>query len=311
MMPGMRRSLRPRSLLVFCLIAAGAAGAACGGDAAPDMMDEELRLVAARPYEVDVPASYDAERQAPLVLLLHAYKTSGTLQKLFFGFPPLVEAAGFLLAYPEGTTDREGEQFWNATDGCCNLDGSTVDDVAYLRAVIHDMQRRYSVDRQRVYLVGHSNGGFMSHRLACELPDEIAAIVSLAGVSWKNPARCRPTSPVAVLQIHGDLDDVVRYDGGGASPPLTGPYPSARETVAQWAEHDGCGSLRDTGQPLDIASDVPGLETRVERYEGCRSAVELWTLVGGGHYPILLPAFGGAIWNFLQAHPKPSAVPAP
>jgi polyhydroxybutyrate depolymerase len=297
--------LRSRKLLIFCLVAAAAG---CAGEPlVPDDLEAEQRLVAARPYEVDVPGSYDAAQPTPMVLLLHAYKTSGALQKLFFGFPPLVEQAGFLLAYPEGSTDRLGEQFWNATDGCCNLDGSPVDDVAYLRAVLHDMQRRYNVDRQRIFVVGHSNGGFMSHRLACELSDEIAGIASLAGALWISPERCQPTSPVAVLAIHGDLDDVVRYDGGGASPPLTGPYPSARETVAQWARHDGCDTLRDTGQPLDLASDVDGPETRIERHENCRTgAVELWTMVGGGHYPVLLPAFGSTLWNFLQAHPKPA-----
>lgn len=280
----------------------------CAGqppDLGPDP-DAEAALVAARPYQLDEPANYFAATPTPLVLLLHAYMTSGELQKIYFGFGPLADSEGFLLAYPDGTEDRAGKLFWNATDACCNLDKSSVDDVAYLRAVIHDAEKRYNIDRQRIFVVGHSNGAFMAHRLACDLSGEIAAIASLAGALFEDASRCQPTSPVAVLEIHGDRDDVVRYEGGDANPPLTAPYPSAHETVAQWAQHERCASLSDSGARLDLCSDVADAETKVERYSGCQGgAVELWTMQGGGHYPVVQPAFGASIWSFLSAHPKP------
>jgi pimeloyl-ACP methyl ester carboxylesterase len=80
-----------------------------------------------------------------------------------------------------GQQDRRGHRFWSATDACCNLDGLAVDDVAYLRAVIRDVSARHAVDPRRVFIVGHSNGGFMAHRMACEASDLVAAVVSLAG----------------------------------------------------------------------------------------------------------------------------------
>ena len=64
-----------------------------------------------------------------------------------------------------------------------------------------------NVDPYRIYVAGHSNGGFMSYRLACTHADRIAAIVSLAGATFDTPADCSPTEPVAVLQIHGTADD--------------------------------------------------------------------------------------------------------
>ena len=45
-----------------------------------------------------------------------------------------------------------------------------------------------TVDPQRIYVVGHSNGGFMSYRLACTRADRIAAIVSLAGATFATSA---------------------------------------------------------------------------------------------------------------------------
>jgi polyhydroxybutyrate depolymerase len=181
-----------------------------------------------------------------------------------------------------------------------------VDDVAYLRAVIRDVMARYPVDRRRVFVVGHSNGGFMAYRMACEASDLVAGVVSLAGATWKDPARCRPRAPVAVLQIHGTEDGVIRY-AGGRDPPAAAPYPGAVESVARWAELDGCaGPLTATGERLDLDRRVPGPETRVARHGGCRGgAAELWTMRGGGHEPRLRSAaFATRVLAFLLAHPK-------
>lgn len=266
----------------------------------------DTALLKARPYEYQVPASYDARQPTPLVLLLHGYRTSGAVQKVYFGLGALAESAGFLLAYPDGTADSKGLLFWNATDACCDTDHLGIDDVSYLRAVLRDMRRRYNVDRRRIFVVGHSNGGFMGYRLACELSEELAGVVSLAGATWADPGRCHPSSLVSILQIHGDADDTVHYAGGAPSPPLLAPYPSARETVAQWLQKDRCsGALTDTGTRLNLVSNLPDGQTVVERAAGCTgAAVELWTIQGGAHIPVLLPAFGQSLYAFLMAHPK-------
>ncbi len=122
------------------------------------------------------------------------------------------------VAHPDGTPDRADRRFWSATDACCDFGGANVDDVAYLTAVIDDVAARYAIDPKRVWVAGISNGGFMAHRLACERADKIAAIVSFAGATWADPARCAPTAPVSVLEVHGAADPVVRYEGGASLP---------------------------------------------------------------------------------------------
>ncbi|HEU5447742.1 MAG TPA: alpha/beta fold hydrolase, partial [Acidimicrobiia bacterium] len=159
-----------------------------------------------RPFGLQVPAGYDARHPAPLVVLLHSYTSNGKAQADYFGLPALADKAGFLLATPDGTRDIMGDRFWNATDACCDWFHSGVDDVAYIDAVIDDIAARHSVDPARVFLVGHSNGAFMSHRYACERADRVAAIVTLAGMQWKDQSQCRPSSPVSVLQVHGRED---------------------------------------------------------------------------------------------------------
>ncbi len=277
--------------LIFILLVA-VAGCSAKQSAAP-------ALVVARPYESNVPAGYHGQ-STPLVLLLHGYSEDGVVQDAYFGFTALSEDKVFLYAYPDGTKDSTGNRFWNATDDCCDLDHSGVDDVAYLNAVIDDMERQYNVDKKRIFLTGHSNGGFMSHRMACDWAPRIAAIASLAGATWKDTTKCNPTEPVGVLQVHGDMDTEVPYNGG---PDL----PSAMETVGDWAQYNGCtGTLTDTGETKDLDTTIDGAETQVSRYTCSQGAADLWTMRGDGHIPNLRqPDWGDAIWDFLSAHPKP------
>jgi polyhydroxybutyrate depolymerase len=257
-----------------------------------------------RPVDLFVPSSYDAATAMPLVLLLHGYTASGAIQESYFKLEALAEERGFLYAHPDGTKDGQDNRFWNATEACCNFYGSDVDDSAYLRGVIEDVKAQYNVDPKRVFLVGHSNGGFMSYRMACDHADAIAAIASLAGASFKDPADCQPTEPVAVLEIHGTADETVAYEGGT----FLNAYPGAVETVEQWAAADACSVTPSAGPPRDIEGSIVGDETEVAVYgSGCTAGghAELWTIPGGKHVPTLSADFAPSVIDFLLAHPKP------
>jgi polyhydroxybutyrate depolymerase len=257
-------------------------------------------LVAARPYDIDVPAGYDKSKSYPLILLLHGYGANGFLQDAVFGFNVLADTHGVLVAHPDGTRDSMGKLFWNADDACCDIDHIGVDDVAYLNAVLDDVQKSYNVDARRVFVAGHSNGAFMAHRLACDSAPRIAGIMALAGDVWKDASKCQPSSAVAVLQVHGDADDTVAYAGDAR-------VPSAADSVATWAQKNGCsGDLTDTGQTLDIDTGLPGNETGIARYACTAGAAELWTIHGGAHLPSFkMPDWANDVFDWLMQHPKP------
>ena len=262
-----------------------------------------------RPVTIRVPPSYDAARPAPLLIVLHGYTGSGSGQEAYFDIQDEAEQRGFVTAYPDGTADSRGDRFWNATDACCNFDRVDVDDVGYLEDLITAIEAAVTIDPDRIYVAGHSNGGFMSYRLACTHADRIAAIVSLAGATLSKSADCRPSEAVAVVQIHGSADDTISFTGGS----IDGfPYPGAEETVATWAGYDGCAAdpaLID--ERVDIDADLQNAgqsgETTIRRWTGCKpgGAVELWTIPGGGHVPNISNGFGAAMLDFLEAHPKP------
>jgi polyhydroxybutyrate depolymerase len=218
-------------------------------------------------------------------------------------------ALQFFYAAPDGTTNPAGLEFWNATDACCNFYGSTVDDVAYLTAVIQDMQARYPIDPKRIFIVGHSNGGFMAHRMACDRASMIAAILSLAGAQWENPANCAPSEPVTVVELHGTADTTIAYGGGTIAQGDGGlvAFPSAPQTVATWASKNGCSTvITDAGPTYNFDQLIPGNQTTVERYSDCPMGdVELWSILGGPHIPDLGGDWPGAPLGFLLAHPKP------
>lgn len=261
-------------------------------------------LIKARPYATTTPKGYDAAKATPLVVLLHGYTATAAIQDSYFGISKLAETKNFLVALPDGLKDTQGNQFWNATDACCDIFGKGVDDVAYLTAVIADMKTRFNVDPKRVYVIGHSNGGFMSHRLACELSKDIAGIVSLAGATYSDPAKCKATDPVAVLQVHGDMDETVAYGGGKLYGAAT--FPGAKETVATWAAKNGCGAeLTTTAEKLDLDTGLAGDDTVVARHACTKGAAELWTITNGKHVPALQPTWASLIYGFLEAHPKP------
>jgi polyhydroxybutyrate depolymerase len=263
-----------------------------------------------RTSNLHVPPGYVAGHAAPLVVMLHGTSVDGLLEELYLGFGPLSDKYGFLYAYPDGTLDQQGMSFWNATDACCNYDGSTVDDSGYLSALIDAIKAQYTVDPKRVFVIGHSNGGFMAYRMACDHADQIAAIASLAGAMWEDTTKCQPSEPVSVLEIHGTSDAEVIYAGApGSGKPGDGEYPSAETTVEDWATFDGCGTSPDKSSPqLDIDSGIAGPETTVESFEqGCKSgsAVALWSIEGGSHLPAIGDTFREGVVQFLLAHPKP------
>ena len=281
-------------------------GVGADRSAAPARPGASRTFGGARPALVVAPR--DAGGPLPLLLVLHSYGDGGRTVATYLGYLALARRERLVLVVPEGLRDRRGVHFWNASDACCNLDGNPVDDVAYLRGLVAEVKAAYPIDAARVYAVGVSNGGFMAHRLACDAADDFAAILSIAGVPWQDAARCKPSSPVSVLQVHADTDRVVRYPGGRDVLGLpAAPYPGAVATVARWAALDRCGGPpKPAGRNLDLDETVPGTETEIAVAPGCPAGVgvELWTMRGAAHVPAFADHFARLSFAWLEAHPK-------
>ena len=243
-----------------------------------------IQLGGDRPATLLLPG--DISAPISLVMLLHGYTMSAESIDRFSGISGRIETDGFALIVPDGTENAVGDRFWNATPQCCDFALQQIDDVSYLSVLVAEARNHAEFDR--LYLIGYSNGGYMSYRLACEGLTGLTAIVSLAGSSFVDAEQCLYGSPISVLQIHGDADMLVPYASGDARPP------GAVELVTRWAERAGCDTAAVVElDPIDLDGLVGGAETTVQRIrEGCVDGitVELWTMQGVGHVPRLTPA---------------------
>lgn len=302
--------MRAHALILF-----GLAGVGCTGEPAAELDTDAVDRFGPRfdpltwPSEVgpqDRPATLitptliPPSEGLPLIVVLHGYGANGGLQQRYFRLGERV-SEGFVVLAPNGTVDAGGSRFWNATDACCDFGQTGVDDVGYLLGLLDEVEASVAIDPDRIVLVGHSNGGFMSYRLACEAPDRIAGIASLAGVSFEDAdSACGATEPVSVLQIHGTADSTIPYEGGQIRnfPPV---LPSARDSVAWWADLAGCGATRDDG-PVDYDATQAGPDSTRTTWTDCGDHdMQLWTIEDGVHIPMLTPTFDDDLLGWLLA----------
>ncbi len=254
--------------------------------------------------ELVVPGG-DAAKRMPFVLVLHGLGDSGSHFAERLGLVELSRTRRFAYAAPDGSIDPMKRRFWNAWNACCDFDELRPDHVQALGELLDRAARHPAIDPKRRYVLGFSNGGFMAHRLACEMPG-LAAIASIAGAGPSSAESCRAPTTTAILQVHGDVDTVIAYGGGHTlNDPRLPLHPSASETVGAWAKRNGCGQPSDAKLMLDLEPALPGKETSVLGYTGCTRAVELWTVKGGEHMIATERPALEQVLAFLERHTAP------
>jgi polyhydroxybutyrate depolymerase len=274
---------------------------ACSSSDEPDI-PEQLQFGGDRPTFLHVPDDYDPAEPTPLLVVLHGYGANSYLQLAFTRFRELPETENVLMVAPDGVVGDDGQQSWHVGDYCCGHHDT--DDLGYIVGLVEEISSVWNVDRDRVYVFGHSNGGNMSYYLGCEAADVFAGVLSLAGPTPEEG--CTPTEPVSILHVHGTEDVNVKFEGGNYS---TGnPYPGAMAGLEEWADHDGCGSEWEEGsEALDLDQSVDGAETRTLRNTTCPSSnlnLELWTMEGSTHTPGFDTTFREKAWAWLSQQHK-------
>lgn len=299
---------------VPCIVVVALLVWGCGDDdgsrRAPLNPDPPLVIGAGggRPASVVLPADYNIDTEYPLVILLHGFGANAQAQDFIFRLAPRTTDLQFILILPDGTMNAQGSRFWDATPECCNFGGPPVDDVGYLASLMEEAMEIYAVDPARIRMVGHSNGGYMAYRYACEHPVDVDRIAVLAGSTFIESEACEEPQPIDVLHMHGTRDDTILYppnlppDGDPSKADTIG----AEAAVARWAAVAGCSDLdlierRDYHHRLRIGEDPA--ETEILRAGGCRSGhtVELWRGVTADHlYLNTNEAWRDAVATFLS-----------
>lgn len=223
-----------------------------------------------RSYTLYTPKGYAPGKKLPLVYVLHGFTQTAADISRYSAFNPLADSFGFFAVYPSGISNG-----WNTNSGFPG--GSTADDVGFIRILTDSLIARFGIDGDRVYSCGFSAGGFMSHRLACELSDRIAAIASVAGTMSDAAFKaCNPGRAVPVLHIHGTSDLVVAYSGGLSNI-------SADKLMQFWVNKAACNQ---TPAKINIPDRVQeGSTAQWQRYGPCNQSLEMAHIAvnNGGH----------------------------
>lgn len=244
-----------------------------------------------RTFDVQVPASYDNSAPVPLVFDLHGFSNTKEQQEAISRWNDLAEAEGFVVVRPQGYFTS-----WNAGGYCCGTAKTLdLDDVGLMRAIAAEVSSQLCIDEKRIYASGLSNGGAMSHRLACEAADLFAAVAPVSyPLDYAPFSDCQPSRPIAVMHSHGIFDSLVPYYGN-----LTAA--SSPSSFAYWAEANGC-----TGDPVETYEQDG---STCETYQSCDGGVEVrLCTIDGGHFlydNLDSVPVAGLAWSFFQQHPMP------
>jgi len=227
-----------------------------------------------RDYILYIPAIYDGSTDVPLVLNFHGYGSNANEQMFYGDFRDIADTEGFLLVHPQGTIIN-GDQQWNV--GFLG-NGNTTDDVGFTEALIDELANLYTINLDRVYATGMSNGGFMSFLLACQLSEKIAAVASVTGSMTPDTYdACNAQQPTPILQIHGTGDSNVLYNGDTWTR-------SIEDVISYWVNYNNCETSPTTTALTDInRSDGSTVEHII--YSGGDNGVttEHMKIIGGGH----------------------------
>jgi polyhydroxybutyrate depolymerase len=261
----------------------------------------------------------DTKWPMPVVIVLHAGGGSARRMERHTGFNELAAKEGFVVIYPESIGGN-----WNDGRGCSSIRAQreNIDDVKFVRLLVHEVAKQHNIDHDRVFATGASNGAMLSHRLAAEASDLICAIAPVVG--GMPPAiaiQFHPEFSVSILIIQGDSDSIVAIDGGDVivdQGEKRGKVISTKAALAKYCQRNG-----NLGDPARMTLDAdPNDRTSVEiaKYPDAPGGEKAWFYLvkGGGHAwpggkPHLREAFLGTtsqdfsatevIWDFFKGCP--------
>lgn len=202
----------------------------------------------------------------PVVLLLHGGDSDSKTVWTETSLPTLGARFGFIVVAPNASMNKH----WNDGRGAVGEgEPSTADDVGYLRVLIADVVAHDHGDPQAIFMVGDSNGGFMTMRFACEAGYLLHAGSNvISNIPTKQLKTCKIRKPLPWLSINGDHDTRVAFNGYAAGTVILG-HPqagleSADRTFAFFADNAGCSTAVETEVLPDIdPSDSSTAEKRV------------------------------------------------
>ncbi len=238
-----------------------------------------------REYLLYVPESYTGNEAVPLLFSLHGAGGTKESQYELSQFNEIADTENFILVTPEGRN-----RIWNQASS-----SNGADDVGFINALMDEIINEYNIDTKRMYVAGSSNGAFMALQLACQLNNRVAAAAAVKGYMLAGQIEdCNATRPIAIIQMHGTEDPLVRYE-------------NVDNTIQFWVNFN---QTNTTAVTTNLPDTDPDNENNVVSYlyQSGTNGVEVKHLqvIGGSHHWFGEPGTNYDIsasreaWDFLS-----------
>jgi poly(3-hydroxybutyrate) depolymerase len=227
-----------------------------------------------------LPNNFDSTQTYPVVIAFHG--NGGQNNSWFNQLSQFVDIGEFIGVYPQGYLNS-----WNL-----GAEASTADEVYFFNQIMAKLETYSFFDASKVYGIGVSNGSALINKLGIETA-HFSAIAALASQLIIGTIPNNSTSPVAVYQMCGTLDNIIPY-GGGMS--VVGHhFLSASDSALSWVNAFNC-----TTEPIvEMLGD-----DEILIYEDCESGKEIrFHSVNNAGHNLNQPNttnFYGPVWEFLK-----------
>lgn len=285
-----------------------------------NIIDSIVHQTYQRKFTVHTPTGFTNSTPVPVVFMLHGGGGTMTNAQGFTNLNSVSNTNGFLAVYPQGYGIIPSGGFSWADGRGTSADIAGVDDLGFIDKLLDTLIANYSIDTNKIYICGFSNGGFMTQRFACQQNQRFAAMASLGSIMDTTLfASCNPSRPIPMLFMLGTADPFVPYNGGpmigsGPVPPIVG----IDTLINFWKINNNC---KTSNTPINVPNiDLTDSSTvTVFNYTNCscNSDISFYIINGGGHtWPgVEIPSYeiiagqtnediqaSVELWNFFNAH---------
>ncbi|NQY89970.1 MAG: hypothetical protein HRT51_19950 [Colwellia sp.] len=216
-----------------------------------------------------------------LIVALHGFNTNARAMMTGTGFNKEIDKnKNMMVVYPQGLSGFVAGINQTGTQWDINW-GTHTNDVAFIKQLVHKIRTDYQISKPKLFIVGESNGAWMTYLLACEAAEElgISAMATVgATIPFTVQENCPLTANIPLLHMHGDADNTVSYQG------IPGWNNAVEDNMSYFADKYGCEPIATE----TVLADVDKTDnTRVTKYiyHHCQqgAAVEYFRIHNGGH----------------------------
>lgn len=285
-----------------------------------NIIDSIVHQTYQRKFTIHTPTGFTNSTPVPVVFMLHGGGGTMTNGQGFTNLNSVSNLNGFLAVYPQGYGVIPSGGFSWADGRGTSADIAGIDDLGFIDKLLDTLIAKYSIDTNKIYICGFSNGGFMTQRFACQQNQRFAAMASLGSIMDTTLfASCNPSRPIPMLFMLGTADPFVPYNGGpmigsGPVPPIVG----IDTLINFWKVNNNCvTSNTPINGPNIVLTDSSTVTIFNYTNCSCNSDISFYRINGGGHtWPgVEIPSYeiiagqtnediqaSVELWNFFNAH---------